>query len=236
MNEGIKLRSIIDKIAELKNEIADQEKDIENRKAKLGAALGQLAMAKTKEAEASVEHQEKSIERISKSLEQNRMAVFALELERESEEIRLARKDAEEIPGELEGLAKDYNTLLDESISLYDAISVLHRKLFTLQENFYSLSNRRSNSLSKIGKIEPLTLKEGLGKFAFMGSPWGESFTTPSEIKNFFAMVESYKRKLSDYEKFKEANANYEKDLETTRNMDKQKSGPFRSLVSKMLA
>jgi chromosome segregation ATPase len=75
-----------------------------------------------------------------------------------------AEKEIKQIPKELEAIAKDYNTLLDEAIELLESIEFIRRKLKATQDSFYSLQNLRSSCLERMNRMAPLKLEEGLGR------------------------------------------------------------------------
>jgi hypothetical protein len=83
---------------------------------------------------------------------------------------------------------------------------VLHKKALELQSQFHSLSNRRNNALSQRGRIEGLNLKEGLGKLSQVGAPFGQVFTTPTDVSHFIAQLKQYRETLNNFAKFKLTN------------------------------
>ena len=210
---GDKLIALEKRIIELQERIADREQSINEKREDLGKVIGEVALKETTENLENMKSAKKALEKMHEVLNESRAMLQAAETERLRLLDEMAAASVREAPAKLEEFAKSYNLLLDEAIGVLEAIEILHKKAKQTQDNFYSLSNERSNALSKLGKIEPLNLSEGLGRLSNVGSPYASAFIVADSLEGFFRGLIQYRASLKSYEQFKISNPTFDEDM-----------------------
>ena len=216
-----------ERLRELREKAEDQEKKIAAKKEDLGRVIGELAVKESSENEENLKSCKKALERMTETLDETKAMILSLEIERGRLSVEMAEAEIREIPNQLEELCRGFNNLLDEGIVLLEGIETLHKKLQATQADFFSLSNKRSNALSKLGRMEGLVISEGLGKLSQVGSPHGQSFSVPTEVGLFISTLKRYREALENFEKFQKDNPNFKEDVEKTTIRDKENQKPF---------
>lgn len=205
---------------ELSQEISHEEKKLGDKKSEIARVLGELALKSSQESESNLKSLRKVVAGITERIEDLKGQYEYLKSEKTKLGLDLCEATVREVPGQLENLAKDFNALLDEGIQLLEAIEVLHKKLMSMQGEFHGMLNKRSQSLDKLNRFEPLNLKEGLGKLAQAGGAYGQAFRVPVEIGNFVSTLRRYREALEGYDKFQKDNPTFDADVKATRERD----------------
>ena len=201
-----KLKAIDERLIELTQKLNSKKRDLDEKKIEVADILGQLALEEDAETEERRNRSKKSTERLSEIVNDLTAQIELLKVERSKQAFELHQAQIREIPGKLEAIAKNYNLILDEAVGLIDAFEVLHRKALEVQGTFTSLQNQRSDALTKLKKIEPLNLAEGLGRLSQAGSPYGSTFLVSPDVADFFRMLIMYRQNLKNYEAYKLSN------------------------------
>ncbi len=221
---GTKLEALEARIQELRERVEDREKSIKEKQEEAGRFLAEVAINETSENQENLKSARKSIEKMKETLEESQMMLTAALLERDRLKIEMCEATIRESPAQLESLAKDFNNLLDEGLTLLDAIDTLHNKLKSMQDNFHTILNRRQNSLSQVGRIEGLVISEGLGRLSQISGPHRQFFDVPVTADKFIASLKAYKQALYNCEKFQQSNPSFDADVEKIRERDKESS------------
>jgi hypothetical protein len=109
-------------------------------------------------------------------------------------------------PDEMEKAAADFNNILDDGLILLAQMEKIHQKLLTLEANFLNLQKDRTDAVSRLGQMAPLSLTESLGRLALVEPPYGYVFRVGEEMTDFVGNLKGYQRKLQGYQDFGRAN------------------------------
>jgi hypothetical protein len=224
---GDKLTALESRIIELRERIIDREKSIAEKREMMGRILAELALQETTEYQENLKSCKKSIAAQEDTIAEAHAMLLAAETERTRLLEEMALAEVREAPGKLEELAKNFNLVLDEGLALLEGVEVLHRKLQSMQSQWHNILNKRSNSLSVMGRREGLVLQEGLGRLSQVGSPFGQSFTIPSEVQDFIAQLKQYRGTLKNFENFKAQNPKFDEDVKRTQKRDAENAGVY---------
>ncbi len=74
----------------------------------------------------------------------------------------------------------------------------LHLEALSLEAKFHAGFNERGNALSRLGRVEGLEIKQGLGRLAYKPYPFGHVFS-PGGTASFVSNLQAYRSKLSTY-------------------------------------
>ena len=119
--------------------------------------------------------------------------------------------------------ADKFNSKLADAMKNLETLENDFKELHDKETEFISLANGRKNSLSRLGKLDDMELKESLGKLAMAPPPHSLVFTTGTEVKVFVGNLLGYRTRLAGYEKFTQDNPSFEENVRETQTQQKEK-------------
>lgn len=192
--------------------------EVELKKSDLATVLGQLAMKESPEKEEIHKHAKKALERMEESYQELLQQIEFLKKERIKMETEKLKAIVRESPEQAEAIAEEFNKLLDHGLEAVDVLKALFNQLKEHENRFNEVIKERQFALNHLGELEPLSIKTGLGKMAFVPSPHGFSVNLPDRFSgNFLENLIHYKSKTEDYEEFKKANPKFYENIEEDR-------------------
>ncbi len=235
----------LDHLAAREEELTSDLTRVTNRVAKhrmeIEALLGDMGMqGHQAEKQREVEGCRKLLRAALESQADLKVMLEGVQGERKKLEVEMNEALVRDVPQVLEGIAADFNNLLDTAVEAIGVLERIHNDVAALQDQFHAESNRRQNALSKLGRIEGLELTEGLGKLALVPSPHSFVFSgAGGNLQGFVGSLLGYRQKLADYEKFKQANPDFGENVAKVRREQEEEEKnsffPFKALWNRFV-
>jgi len=201
------IAAIDGKIKDLDSKIAAKMLEIDSKKMDCTSALGRAALEENDANLAEVKRAKASLERMQESLDDMKIQMTFLKAERKKLDKDLCEAIIRDNEKSAEETAAEFNKILEDGIAAVEKLKSIYSQLKEKEILFYALLNERTAALEKLGRLEPLELKEGLGKMAFLGSPYGFSVQLPADFDGIFLnAIIAYGQKLKNYQDYKSKN------------------------------
>jgi hypothetical protein len=228
---------IENKILELQSEVDQKNRSINERKENLQGYLGEFSLFPDKPGlEEKIHNCKKSLERITESRDDLIQSIEFLKKEMLVLEKENFQRIVETSPARLEEIGGEFNKLLDQALDTMTVLKSLFSDLKGKERNFHSLMDERQKCLNKLGQVSGLNLKEGLGRLAFVGSPFAFSLQLPGEFTGqFLDVLKVYQEKVKGYEDFKNANPDFQTKIDQINQRDKEEEQNTFSFLTRTL-
>jgi hypothetical protein len=233
-----KLGAIQERLAELQEDLRSKEKSISDKKDDLAVLLGKTALQpNVTEFALDLKSTKAALAKLVESREDISQQITFLTKEKSRLESELSEAVIRESPAKLESEATEFNKLLDQSLETLSVLQSLFRNLKEKERNFHNLLDERQKALNKVGRVEGLEIKEGLGRLAFAGSPYAYSLQLPGEFTGQFVdVLKVYQEKVKGFESFQAENPDFQKQIDATNErdrMDEQNKFAFLSKIKR---
>jgi len=219
-----KIAGLIEKEKSLNDDLIRTAKKVEKRKNEVSSLLGKIALGENRLEDQKDLDSLKTL--YGKAQDEHTDLLVMIDMVRREKQLlgfEVDEATLRETPEEMEAVASKFNSKLDVALKSLSTLENDFVELQGLENNFISLSNGRKNSLSKLGRLDSLEIRESLGRLALTPSPYGFTFSCGLELKTFVGNLQSYKKKCEDFEKFQVDNPNYFENVKLTREQQKEK-------------
>jgi len=207
-----KIEAIERRLVELKGDLSRKQESLSKAKEEVQTLLGQMAMGEGKAED--LKESKRGLERSLEVRDDLTKQIAYLE----DEKIKLGKEYDEaklkDFPTLMEQAAESFNVLLKEALDCAEVLEGLHRKMLALYQEFFNLETERRNILQKLGRVEGLSLKIGLGTLHFVSSPYFGRMEVGENFSGFLGQLMEYKRRVLGHENFMKNNPQYQENLE----------------------